>query len=291
MSTLHHPVEAMPADMRDSVTTPSAARVYDWYLGGAHNWAIDRAFGQRVVEIVPGMKAYCRANRRFLNRVVRYALDSGIRQFLDLGSGLPTVGNVHEVAELHWSSAPEAREPGDTRVVYVDNDPVVQSLGGLILDREGDPRRHRALRADPIADPGGMWALLADTGVLRLDEPICMLMLSMLHFSKDAVGPHGALDTLRERLPSGSLLAVSHWTTSDATEQEQEENRRLVEAYEQSTHPGQLRTHAEILAFFGDFEMLEPGLVYAPQWRPDGQEEFTGDPERSRMLAGLARKA
>ncbi|WP_243791317.1 SAM-dependent methyltransferase [Saccharopolyspora gloriosae] len=288
MSTLHHPVEAMPADMRDSVTTPSAARVYDWYLGGAHNWAIDRAFGQRVVDIVPGMKSYCRANRRFLNRVVRYALDTGIRQFVDIGSGLPTVGNVHEVAELHRTSGPTTQ---DVRVVYVDNDPVVQSLGGLILDRQGDPLRHRALRADPIADPDGLWPMLSETGVLRLDEPICLLMLSMLHFSKDVDRPHDALDTMRNLLPGDSLLAVSHWTTSDANEQEQEQNRQLVELYEQSTHPGQLRGKEEIQAFFGDFVMVEPGLVYAPRWRSDDQEDFIGEPERSRMLAGLARKA
>ncbi|MFR9728536.1 SAM-dependent methyltransferase [Saccharopolyspora sp. MS10] len=288
MSTLHDPVPAVPAGMRDSVTTPSAARVYDWFLGGAHNWEIDRAFGRKVVEIVPGMKAYCRENRRFLNRVVRCALDSGMRQFLDIGSGLPTAGNVHEVAELHRRSATSG-DPDGARVVYVDNDPVVQSLGGLILEREGDQRRHRALRADPIADPDGLWPRLEATGVLDLDEPMCLLMTSMLHFSKDAGRPHAALDALRARLPSGSLLAVSHWTTSDETEEEREQNRRLVEAYERSTHPGQLRTAEEVRAFFGDFEMLPPGLVYAPQWRPDGNEEFA-DPARSRMLCGAARK-
>ncbi|MEU6128731.1 SAM-dependent methyltransferase [Saccharopolyspora sp. NPDC047091] len=290
MSTLHHPIAAVPVEMRDSVTTPSAARVYDWFLGGAHNWEIDRDFGQRVVDIIPDIKSYTRENRRFLNRVVRHALDAGFRQFLDIGSGLPTVGNVHEVAELHWSSAPGADEDR-ARVVYVDNDPVVQSLGGLILAREGDPRRHHALRADPIADPDGLWPLLDRTGVFDLDEPTCLLMVSMLHFSKDSEHPHESVAALRERLPAGSLLAVSHWTTSDATAEEQVANERLVEAYEQSTHPGQLRSKAEVQAFFGDFEMLEPGLVYAPSWRPDGHEEFTGDPERSRMLAGVARKA
>lgn len=273
----------LPAELRSSLDVPSAARVYDWFLGGAHNWRVDREFGQRVVELLPEVKAYCRENRRFLNRAVRHALDRGVRQFVDIGSGLPTAGNVHEVVD-------EQRPDLRATVAYVDHEPVAHSFCDLLLQREGTAGRHRALRADLLDDPDGLWQQLLELGAVDPDEPVCLLIVSVLHFAKDHDEPHAAVAALRERLPAGSLLALSHWTTSDVDEAGAEVNRRLVEYYERTSNPGQLRSREEIRAFFGDFALEEPGLVYTPSWRPDGTEEFADDPARSRILAAVGRK-
>lgn len=275
----------LPSDLAESVHRPSAARVYDYLIGGGHHFAVDREFAEtKLKRIIPNIADYALANRQFLGRAVRQAVRSGYRQFVDIGSGLPSGGNVHEIAD--------EEAPGECSVIYIDNEPIAHAYGQLILERKGDPRRHRALRAD-LLDYQRLWRQVQDSGVIDLDRPVVLLIVAVLHFVKDSENPDAALDYYRDQLPPGSALVLSSMTNEDpANEAEAEALRKLVAFYEETTNPGQLRTRAEFGRFFGDFEMLEPGLVYAPAWHPEHGAAvlFRGDPSASRILAGMARK-
>lgn len=155
---------------------PNVARIYDWALGGTANWAVDRQYGELALQAFPLARALARGNRDFLGRAVRYCLSRGITQFLDLGSGIPTAGNVHEVADDHVD---------DSRCVYVDNEPVAVAHGRILLEEAGDVGRHAVLHAD-LRDAQDVWAAALATGVLDPDEPICLLSVAVLHFLPDS---------------------------------------------------------------------------------------------------------
>src|SRR5437764_3651877 len=159
-------------------TKPSAARIYDWYLGGDHNWAVDREFGKRAVQLWPGMKAMARRNRAFMNRVVEAALDAGIRQFLDLGSGVPTVGNVHEILRRRLPQNPDAT------VVYVDYEPVAAAHSTLILEQDEATGWAGLVQRD-LRDPQAIVEDDATRALIDFDQPLCVLMIAVMHF----VGP------------------------------------------------------------------------------------------------------
>lgn len=266
---------------------PSAARVYDFMLGGSHNFAADREFGRKLIELVPQIAGYAVENRRFLNRAVRQAVRAGYRQFLDIGSGIPTVGNVHQIVDM-------TRPQRDVRVVYVDNEPVACAHTELMLrtDNELDPRRVHSLTGD-LLDYENLWNQVIDNAVIRMDEPIVLCVVAVLHFIKDERNPDEALAFYRDRLPPGSLLILSTMTNEAPVDDDEAAALRAVEAlYEGSTNPGQLRTIAEFQRFFGDWPLVEPGLVYAPAWRPDNgiAAQLFERPEQSRILAGVAHK-
>lgn len=272
-----------PPAVGASVDKPSAARIYDYLIGGDHNYAIDRDAALKLQQMVPRIGDYAIENRRFLRRAVAQACQLGYRQFVDLGSGLPSTGNVHEIAD-------QARPSGDTRVVYVDNEPIAFSHAELLLAENADPSRHRAVHGD-LLDYETLWQQVRSTGVIDMDKPIVLLVVAVLHFIKDSRDPDAALAFYRRRLPPGSLLVLSTMTNERATsEAEAEALRQIVAFYEKTTNPGQLRTSEEFQRFFGDFPMLEPGLVYAPVWHPDGSGALFERPEQSRILAGVARK-
>jgi len=140
-----------------SLNKPSSGRIYDYLLGGTHNYAIDRAFAEEQLKVTPDMRDGARLNRAFLGRAVRYAVERGIRQFVDIGSGLPTAGNVHEVAD--------DAAPGECRVVYIDNEPVARAHAEILLENTADPRRHTAIDAD-FNEPAGLWQQVEDTGLI-----------------------------------------------------------------------------------------------------------------------------
>lgn len=273
--------EPLPPELAASVNKPSAARVYDWYLGGGHHWAVDREFGRKIESILPDVKMYAIENRRFLNRAVRYCLRQGIRQFVDIGSGLPSAGNVHEIAE--------EEVPGEVSVVYVDNEPIAHGYSTMILDRKGDPRRHRALRAD-LLEHDDLWQQVLDTGVIDPEQPIALLVVAVLHFVKDTHEPYEHLAYYRDQLPAGSMLVLSHFSNEDVDAAGAEAHHALEEFYENTTNPGQLRGRAEFARFFGDFPLVEPGITYTPAWLPDSEDEFDGPPAAARIIAGVARK-
>ena len=252
--------------------TPSPARVYDYFLGGAHNVEADREMARRLEQAMPDIGEIMRANRSFLRRAVRYLVSAGIRQFLDLGSGIPTVGNVHEVAQ---AAAPEST------VVYVDIDPVAVAQSRTVLaGRAGTA----VIQAD-LRDPE---TVLADRGLhaaLDLDQPVAVLLLGVLHQLPGA-DPVTMLTGYRSALAPGSYLALSH-ASSDHRPQE---SRALRDTYNRGYAPGTemtLRSGSEIRRLFDGFELIDPGLVQLPQWRPDSPGDVGEHPERFSTYAGM----
>jgi hypothetical protein len=245
-----------------STSVPNPARIYDYFLGGKDNYPADREVAEQVLAVAPVARAMVHDNRAFLRRAVRYlAGEAGIRQFLDIGSGLPTQDNVHEVAQ---AVAPDAR------VVYVDNDPVVITHGRALL--AGD--NVTVVRAD-LREPD---SILGDPEVRELIDfgrPVALLLLAILHFVPDDQDPYGIVARFRDALPFGSYLAISHGTKDipdrhDMTPEEMAEHARETERlYQRTSSPVSTRTHAQVERFFHGWELVNPGLVEIQRWRPD----------------------
>jgi hypothetical protein len=253
---------------------PSAARMYDYYLGGAHNFAIDREAAERAISAMPATVAGARTNRAFLQRAVRFLVETGVRQFVDLGSGIPTSGNVHEVAQ--------EIDPG-ARVVYVDVDAVAVTHGQSVL--EGNDRT-AFLHAD-MRDVDTVLGAPELASVIDWSEPVALLMVAVLHFVPDSDGLPEIMTRYRDALPPGSYLTVSHMSM---TGQPREFLERFKVVYSKTANPVVLRSRDEIVTLFGDYELVDPGVVTLPLWRPDGITYFAEDPERFPGFAGVARK-
>lgn len=257
--------------------------MYDWYLGGSTNYAVDREFGKQILEVFPIARQAAIANRHALHRIVRHLVRRGIRQFIDIGSGVPTMGNVHEVAgEL----AP------DSKVVYVDNEPIAVAHSRILLQDHGDPARHAVVHAD-LRAARSVWEQALETGVIDPGEPIGLLMIAVLPFVTDNAECESALTTYRDLLPHGSYLAITHGTTEGVVPRRAVEYEKLVVRYEETSNPVRLRSVAEIESFFGDFELIEPGVCWLPEWHPEegetGTESFLA-PKESMISVGVARK-
>jgi SAM-dependent methyltransferase len=252
---------------------PSAARVYDFYLGGFHNFAADREMGRHAVEMWPELPQIMQANRAFLRRAVRFLVEAGIRQFLDIGSGIPTVGNVHEVAQ---QAAP------DSRVAYVDNDPVATAHSRAIL---AGNERTAVVEAD-LRDPDSVLADPGLAGRFDLTQPVALLMVAVLHFVPDAARPQALLARYRDALAPGSYLVVSH-ASHDGQPELTSSHQQL---YQRTATPMTMRSLAEIANLFDGFELVEPGLVYLPLWRPEPGGPVEERPERFTGFAGVGRK-
>jgi hypothetical protein len=254
------------------ITRPSAARVYDAFLGGGHNFQADREFARKAEVVFPGVAKACQANRAFLRRTVEHLVASGIRQFVDIGSGVPTVSNVHEVAQ--------GADPS-CRVVYVDNEAVAVAHSELLL-RDNDLAT--IVEAD-LRDPDAVLTAPRTRALIDFSEPVAVLMLAVLHFVPDADDPAGIAARYRDALAPGSYLVVSHATA----ESRPEEMGALEELYATSTNPAVARSTEWITGLFGDFELVDPGAVFVPEWRPDGPEQ-TAYPEHYIFFGGMARK-
>jgi O-methyltransferase involved in polyketide biosynthesis len=263
--------------LRHNIDRPSAARVYDCILGGSHHFGVDREFADRQLEVMPDLRRAMIANRSFLGRAVRYAVSHGVRQFVDIGSGLPTAGNVHEVADR--------QAPGQCRVVYVDNEPVAHAHADVLLAGTADTQRHRAVHADYL-EYSALWRDVLNTGVVNPAEPVCLLVVAMLHFIAPEQQPEIAMEFYRGQLPPGSLLVISH----GCDELDDPGIQEVVRNYAQTATAAHLRTRDEIAAFFGDFKIVEPGLVWTPEWGKTARDQWSGPPARSRYLAGVASK-
>jgi O-methyltransferase involved in polyketide biosynthesis len=270
-------------ELEISVDRPSAARVYDYFLGGTHNYAIDRQFAERILDRVPIFADMALTCRQFLGRAVRFCAAAGVRQFVDIGSGLPTQGNVHEVAD-------ETRPEHDSRVVYVDNEPIALAHSQVLLAETADPNRHCAIAGD-LLKPFDLWDRVLETGVINHREPIAVVINAVLHFVNDEDRPHEVVAYYREQVVPGSMLVLSHITTQNPSNEDEKRAMREVQArYEATTNPGQGRTTEEFAAFFGDWVVEEPGVVYAPAWQPDSHTISVDKPGRTHVLAGVARK-
>ncbi|MBP2327750.1 SAM-dependent methyltransferase [Kibdelosporangium banguiense] len=251
---------------------PSAARIYDYLLGGNHNFAVDREFIAKILQIQPEAKRFAVMNRAFLRRSVLFMVQQGIRQFLDLGSGIPTVGNVHEIAQ--------GADPA-SRVVYVDNEHVAVEHSQLLLNENDNAVM---VHAD-ITRPG---LVLGDPAMRLLDfsQPIGLLAITIGHYVLDKDDPAGVFAAYREVLAPGSYLALTHLTDDF----KQVKGDELTEMMKKSQNNVQARTKSVVTGFFGDFELVEPGLVTTSQWRPEQHASPGDNPEADGLYAGVARK-
>lgn len=256
----------------------TAARMYDYYLGGIHNFPADQEAAKIVLERAPMLPTIVRDNRAFLARAVRYLTSAGVHQFLDIGSGIPTEGNVHEIAQ---AAVPDAR------VVYVDIDPEAVSESLELLHGN---RYATAIRAD-IREPR---AILDHPQVRKLfdfDQPIAVLLVAVLHFVEDTDDAYDIVTTLRSAVVPGSHLVISHATVDELVFDE-----RLLEktkdAYRrQTTSSLTPRKKSDVARFFDGLEMVEPGLTWLNMWRPDPEmvDVFKNNPEHSSFYVGMGR--
>ncbi|GAA2026219.1 SAM-dependent methyltransferase [Catenulispora yoronensis] len=262
--------DAADAAYRLDTSTAHPARVYDYWIGGKQNFAADRDVADRMAEAMPGVPLLARANRAFLGRAVRYVAGQGVTQFLDLGAGLPATGNTHEIAQ---SVHPDAA------VVYVDNDPLVTVHGRALL---ADEARTRVFEAD-LRDPESVLGHPHVTGLIDFERPVGLLLAAVLHFVADDADPAGILAAFTKRLAPGSHLVISH-AGSDLLPVDE---ARLRPIY-QTSSTGAVRDHAEVSAFFEGFDLVEPGLVRIPLWRPD--EAPPEDLSQYWLYGGVGRK-
>ncbi|WP_030265218.1 SAM-dependent methyltransferase [Streptomyces sp. NRRL B-24484] len=251
---------------------PNAARMYDYYLGGSHNFEADRRTARKAVELWPELPQIMRANRAFLRRAVQYLAESGITRFLDIGSGIPTFGPVHEAAR---------RVAPDARVVYVDNDPVAVAHSRLLL--QDDPLSS-VVQAD-LRDVDDLLARPEVRGLLTEGEPVALLLVAVLHFVPESDDPHKLVAALRDALPPGSALVLSHASLEGRPDQAGAHQ----DLYRRTPTPLTMRGREAIGAFFDGFGLVEPGVVYLPEWRPDDPEAVGPHPERMTGVAGVGR--
>jgi SAM-dependent methyltransferase len=252
----------------------SIARVYDYLLGGSHNFPPDQKAAEEFLARWPDARVTMRANRAFLGRAVRYlAAEEGIRQFLDIGSGIPTMGNVHEIAQ---------QATPDARVAYVDNEEVAVLHSRAILARNenatavlADLRRPRQILSSPQ---------LLD--LLDLSQPVALLLVAVLHFFRDSDDPAALVAELRDVLAPGSFIVISHGTTDGQAPGVAE----AMGHYNQTTAPFQPRSHAEVMTFFDGLQMVPPGLVPVPLWRPGQPRDAVDHPRQIAAYGGVGRK-
>jgi hypothetical protein len=240
-------------------TIPHPARIYDYLLGGKDNFVSDRAAAEQLIKVSPGTREGVRAHRAFLGRGVRYlAEDAGIEQFLDIGTGIPTQGNTHEIAQ---EINPRAR------VAYVDNDPIVLAHGRALLTStetgattviEADLRKPDVILSNPEVGK-----------VLDFSQPIAVILAGVLHFVADGENPYEAVERCKAAVPSGSHLLLSHVTLDFAPRTEREE---FTKPYDKGSAPMIPRSHTEVMGFFKGWELVAPGLVEVVDWRPDESE-------------------
>jgi hypothetical protein len=253
----------------------NVARVYDYWLGGTHNFLADQDAGRALAAVEPRMRAIAQANRAFLGRAVRFLSARGVDQFLDLGSGIPTSGNVHEIAQQVNPAA---------RIAYVDVDPVAIAHSKVILAGN----EYAAIVDGDLREPE---KILADDTVGRLIDfgrPVGLIVLVVLHFIADAEDPWQVMATLRDRLAPGSYLVLGH-ATDDGSKPTVAQASETVYNRHVATRL-HLRSRASIDRLFGGFELVDPGLVYATMWRPGSPEGIQADLADYGTLVGVARK-
>jgi S-adenosyl methyltransferase len=263
----------LPRDINTNMAHP--ARVYDYWLGGKDNFPADRALAEMMIQAIPNMREMAAANRAFLSRAVRYLVEeAGVRQFLDIGTGIPTSPNVHEVAQ---EAAPDAR------VVYVDNDPIVLAHARALLTSQ-DAGATAFILAD-LRDPKSILDHPTLAATLDLSQPVAVMLVAVLMYFRDSDSPNPfeMVATVMERMPSGSYLAVTH-PTPDFNPEETATAVAAAEAAGVTLVP---RPQAEVGEFFTGLRMVDPGVTPVLSWRPD---EPPADPRVAYYWAGIARK-
>ncbi|MCA1221516.1 SAM-dependent methyltransferase [Streptomyces sp. 8L] len=239
------------------ITQANVSRIYDYFLGGSHNFAVDREAARAAIRSMPGIPAIARANRAAMQRALRFAMERGITQFLDVGSGIPTFGSVHEVVR--------ARRPG-SRVVYIDNDPVAVAHSRAVLADDPDA----AVAAADLRDPAGLLGR-PEVRALDFERPVALLLVAVVHFLSDADGPAGIIAALRDALAPGSVLVITHATLDHGPAPDGQ--RAVQDVYDRTPTPLVMRTVAQMRPLFSGFDVVEPGIVPLPHWRPNAPDE------------------
>lgn len=234
---------------------PHTARMYDYYLGGKDNFEVDRKAAQAAIAAYPALPLLARTNREFLGRAVEFAARHGLRQFVDIGTGIPAVGSTNQVAQ---------RVAPDARVVYVDNDPIVATHARALL--ASHPVGHTSVVEADLRDPASILDHPGLRAAVDLAQPVALMLVAVLHFVRDEDGAAEIVRTLRDALAPGSALILSHGSPDFATRESAAEGARI---YRNASAPLVLRERAAIEPFFGDFEFAGPGLVQLPLWRPE----------------------
>jgi hypothetical protein len=266
--------DAGPGTPEFNTNQAHPARVYDYWLGGKDNYAADRELGDKMIETVPSTLVGARANRAFLGRAVRYlAAEAGVRQFLDIGTGIPTAGNTHEVAQ---AAAPDAR------VLYADNDPIVLAHARALMT--STPAGATAFIQADLRDPAKILASPELRATLDLNQPVALMRIAILDFQPESADPRGIVRTLLDALPSGSYLTVTNLTADF----DPEEAAAGLAAGRQSSVTYVPRSRAEVAGFFDGLDLVDPGVVPVLAWRPDG--EPPSDPSAARIYAAMGRK-
>jgi S-adenosyl methyltransferase len=251
---------------------PSVARIYDYLLGGKDNYPADREVGESMIAQLPNVRLAVQWNRAFLHRVVRYLVgEAGIRQIIDVGAGLPTVGNTHEIA---LAASPHAR------VVYVDNDPVVLAHARSMLHGVAGA----AVIGRDLLEPDTILADPALRELIDFSEPVALLFLSILHFVADQDDPAGLIARLLAPFPAGSHVAISHATPDTIPEVNDVER-----VFDEATTSAHVRSRAQIRQLVAGMEIIEPGLTWPPEWRPDPGEEIPANAAESYYCVVVAR--
>ncbi len=253
---------------------PSPARMYDALLGGSHNFAVDRAAAEYAINLVPDLPRLALSNRAFLRRAVRFMLDAGIRQFLDIGSGIPTAGNVHEIVHELDSTA---------RVLYVDIDPVAVAHSRTIL---AGNERAAAIEAD-LRKSVELLTEVRETGLIDFDHPVGLLLIAVLHLVPDEEDPIAKVAALREAVAPGSFIAISHLTSELRPDDAGKLGTHSVNQTKVGIH---FRSRDEIVALFEGWDSVEPGVVELPLWRPESERDQHEKPGRSLGMGGVAIK-
>ncbi|MGW5773308.1 SAM-dependent methyltransferase [Streptomyces longwoodensis] len=258
------------------ISVPSVSRIYDFFLGGSHNFEVDRQAARRALEFMPGLPKIMQANRAFTRRAVRYAAAEGITQFLDIGSGIPTYGNVHEVAQ-------EA-SPG-AHVVYVDHDPVAVAHSQAVL--EGN--QHADVVAADLLKPREILASPQVQRLIDFERPVALLLVAILHFVEEEDDPYAAVAELRDACAPGSMLILTH-ASYEGIPLPPERAEGAVDVYKDIRNPLIMRSREDIARFFEGYDMVEPGLVPMPRWRPETSPEDE-DPFAFSGFAGVGTTA
>ena len=258
------------------INQPHPARMYDYYLGGKDSFPADRAAASRVVAQFPHVRTTARANRRFLVRAVRYAARQGIRQFLDIGTGIPTADNTHEVAQAVTA---------DARIVYVDNDPIVLSHARALL--RGTAEGRTAYVDADFRDPAAILGAPAVKELLDFSRPVALMAVSLLHFFPDSEGPEQLLAELKAALAPGSLLILSHGTGEFAPP---EVATGVMRTYATAGLSLTSRTHQQVLRLFEGLDLVDPGLVPLHEWHADDDADRVLTRPEVAAYAGVALK-
>lgn len=251
------------------------ARYWDYILGGHYNFEVDRAAGDMIMQVAPDARLGALANRSFLRRAVRTLAQQGIDQFIDLGSGIPTVGNVHEIAQRF---NPEAH------TVYVDKDPVAVAHSLSILEED----QNTTVVEENLLNFEILLQRKEVTDLIDLKKPLGVLLISVLHFITDDAQAYGLLKTIHSLVPSGSYLVISHFSLENAPESTM---KQLINLGRSSADQSRSRTREETKKFFEGYTLMEPGVVAVPSWRPESEDDLlVTEPERALSYCGVGRK-